>query len=577
MVIHHFNRVISNKWAWGTFAVIICICFAFSDTIVGRGEDDAGMVSKLGEDKIKYPEFNNMLNRVEAAFNSDQAARELVSGAVSAIYGREYKEMEKRERPAFVRKVTWEVLAALATARKNGLEATDSMISEFIAADQRFHVNGVFNQKQYLDMLKRMNRTPGAFEESVREGLTLQTVLSSAVSVSSGLSPLEARRIADDSTDSFTLGWAVVTNSDNVATTDSDLLEYYNSHTNKYVLPDRRSVKYIAVKASDPASYTNIEISTEVLVKAYNASGSRFETEVKGTNGTHKVKKPFDDVKAVLLKEAQVESYLNTVAMDLRNAIYTANTNTVSLVDEIGKKYAVEPRTSPFFSRTGRYALGGLCANVHSFASGATALPETAFKLDPSMPGYRYGFVTAKGKAVYLFELDKKEAGRQASFEEVKKVLGNPALDAKKAKILSEKASKVAEAARKAVAGGAAFDAKLFPGATVTNGVAFSASVEQDLNIPGDVAEAAVKLSSGEVSDFIPSSFEPGNSGYIVYVSSRVAGDKAKVSQLLDNVMAAAGRRTALSTIRAWLAWNLEDMGLQAAKWGEIKKSPAKK
>ena len=36
MVIHHFNRIIRNKWIWGVFAVAISVFFAFDFLFTGR-------------------------------------------------------------------------------------------------------------------------------------------------------------------------------------------------------------------------------------------------------------------------------------------------------------------------------------------------------------------------------------------------------------------------------------------------------------------------------------------------------------------------------------------------------------
>ena len=54
MVIHHFNRIIKNKWVWGVFAVLISAFFAFDFIFDGRGDsrgfDGAG---KLDGETVK--------------------------------------------------------------------------------------------------------------------------------------------------------------------------------------------------------------------------------------------------------------------------------------------------------------------------------------------------------------------------------------------------------------------------------------------------------------------------------------------------------------------------------------------
>ena len=53
MVIHHFNRIIRNKWVWGVFAVLISMFFAFDFIFDGRsdtrGSDGAGKLGDFAE------------------------------------------------------------------------------------------------------------------------------------------------------------------------------------------------------------------------------------------------------------------------------------------------------------------------------------------------------------------------------------------------------------------------------------------------------------------------------------------------------------------------------------------------
>ena len=61
MVIHHFNRIIRNKWVWGVFAVLISMFFAFdfifNDRNDTRGSDGAG---KLAGDTVPSAKFDEV-------------------------------------------------------------------------------------------------------------------------------------------------------------------------------------------------------------------------------------------------------------------------------------------------------------------------------------------------------------------------------------------------------------------------------------------------------------------------------------------------------------------------------------
>ena len=50
MVIHHFNRLIKNKWVWGAFAVAISVFFAFD--FLFRGDSDGGRSSSGAAGKL---------------------------------------------------------------------------------------------------------------------------------------------------------------------------------------------------------------------------------------------------------------------------------------------------------------------------------------------------------------------------------------------------------------------------------------------------------------------------------------------------------------------------------------------
>ena len=59
MVIHHFNRIIRNKWIWGVFAVAISVFFAFDFLFTGRDADprSSGSAGMLGDREVSSKEF----------------------------------------------------------------------------------------------------------------------------------------------------------------------------------------------------------------------------------------------------------------------------------------------------------------------------------------------------------------------------------------------------------------------------------------------------------------------------------------------------------------------------------------
>ena len=67
MVIHHFNRIIRNKWVWGVFAVLISAFFAFDFIFDGRSDTrELGGAGKLGGEKVEGAKFEDVRADVRA-------------------------------------------------------------------------------------------------------------------------------------------------------------------------------------------------------------------------------------------------------------------------------------------------------------------------------------------------------------------------------------------------------------------------------------------------------------------------------------------------------------------------------
>lgn len=110
MVIHHFNRIIRNKWVWGVFAVLISAFFAFDFIFDGRsdarGSDGAGM---LGDEKVKGAKFEEVRADVLAEMRFQ--------------YGREIPI-----KSAQLNEEVWSRLAMLKVAEDLKLTATDDQV-----------------------------------------------------------------------------------------------------------------------------------------------------------------------------------------------------------------------------------------------------------------------------------------------------------------------------------------------------------------------------------------------------------------------------------------------------------------
>ena len=113
MVIHHFNRLIKNKWVWGVFAVAISVFFAFDFLFVSRDGGSGPSVGTLGGKELDAAYFDALVKDARGI-------------------GR---QSDNRMSNAEANREAWRAAAALAVAKAMHLEATDADVREAIRRD----------------------------------------------------------------------------------------------------------------------------------------------------------------------------------------------------------------------------------------------------------------------------------------------------------------------------------------------------------------------------------------------------------------------------------------------------------
>ena len=185
MVIHHFNRIIRNKWVWGVFAILISMFFAFDFIFDGRGDsrgpDGAG---KLGGEVVSRVKFDD--------------ARADVLAEIRLQYGREIPIKAPQ-----INKMVWSRLAMFKVAEDMKLTVTDEDVQNAITKSFKDE-SGVFNNAFYQSVCQRLGWPSERFEAFIRRQILLQRVLS-VVEASSWVSPLEISGGVRDATDKITV------------------------------------------------------------------------------------------------------------------------------------------------------------------------------------------------------------------------------------------------------------------------------------------------------------------------------------------------------------------------------------
>jgi len=546
VVIHHFNRIIKNKWVWGVFAVLISMFFAFDFIFDGRrdtrGSDGAG---KLGGETVPTAKFDEVRADVLAEMRFQ--------------YGREIPI----KAPQLNREV-WSRLAMLKVVDDLKLMAGDDEVREAISRSFQDE-KGVYSAARFQETCARVGWTPERFEAYIRRQISIGRVRGAAESAS-WVSPLELSSGVRDATDKITVRVARFQhkNAASVKLDDAALKAYYESHTNSLALPDLTAVRYVKVPADDAESLKKVAITDDDLHARYDETSDRY-----GTN-------EFEKVKAQVERELRLERAVEAAcdALYARVCPDGAADDGVDRLAQLAKAEKLEVKTSRPFSISGEKFVPGFMVDA------ATVLPDcrdfvaAVSDLDPAEPSARYRAI-AGSNAVYVVGLATNlcTLARVPAYEEITNnaSVRRDALADLKAQDFKKGVDKVREAVLAGLKKTSKFDPKLFGDANVSTSITFVAQTAMRANAFPDarsVVPAAVRLAKGELSELVTTGL-PGN-GVVVYVEDRKPGDAAEVAAAgqMREMMARGQSETA---VRAWNEANMARLGIQPSDWASMK------
>ena len=555
MVIHHFNRIIRNKWIWGVFAVAISVFFAFDFLFTGREADprSSGSAGMLGDREVSSKEFLALSDDVRG-------------------YGRQRNhDLSAPE----VNRRAWEELAALEVAKSLRITATDDEVREAIAHDRSFQgEGGGFNMRLYELVLRENGLTPEMFEAYLKRRLSLMKLARSVLGTAAWVSPMELESAINDVTDRFTVRVAAFTDRDsqNVKLSDAELETFYKENTNSIALPDCVTVKYVRYPADDAKRLAQFKITEDEMRDHYDATSARFETQT--TNGV--ITKKFEEVKGIVEKELQLIASVEAYRTNLLFRIYppeevAVSTAKVDRLEKIAAEDKLPVKTSPRFSPSGAAYVSGFMSRPEAFVRGAdpSAFAAAVAELDPESEDLRYG-VVAGSNAVYLVERATFEKAHVPPFAEAKSIIRPRALADARAKAFKAAVEKQRALAAAALAKGQPFDAKTLAAQSVTTSITFSVSSLQRDSFTDSryVAGATMKLGKGQISEFI--STPNPTRGLLVYVENRVPGDAAEAQMVRMQLRDELSSIAAGGVPAAWNRWNLERLGFTTTQVSSV-------
>ena len=564
MVIHHFNRLIKNKWVWGVFAVAISVFFAFDFLFVGRDGGSGPSVGTLGGKDLDAASFDALVRDARGI-------------------GR---QSDGRLSNAEANRLAWRAAAALAVAKEAHLEATDADVREAILRDPSFRDGDAFDNVKYERLLRENGLTPPMFEAYLRRRLTLQKVQSVVLGSAAWVSPTELSEAVNDYTDAFTVRVASYVDKafDKVTLDDKALEAYYQANTNAFALPDCVQVKFARFQADAPARLAQFKITDDEMHDHYDATSARFETT--GTNGVTTTK-TFEEVKPILERELQVIASVEAYRTNLLARVYppdekAAADNAVDRLAQIAAEDKVKVQTSGRFSLDGRF-VKGFMVRASDVVRDCPDFLSTVAELDVDSAITRYG-VAAGTNAVYLVErvpfpardadgavtTNAFEKTHVPSFAEAKDIIRGDALEDARAKAFKARVEKARALAAAGLAKGAPADAKLFGAVSMTTSIVFSVSAmpHEGLADAMYVAPATMKLAKGQISDFVPTANK--RRGLLVYVEDRKPGDAAQAEMSRAQLRDDLSRGAAMALATTWQDWNLDRIGYETTAGSSV-------
>jgi peptidyl-prolyl cis-trans isomerase D len=171
--------------------------------------------------------------------------------------------------------------AALAEARRQGIDVSDSEVAQRIVSIPAFQENGQFiGQARYAALL-RMQRPPMTaeeFEDSLRRSIVvdkLRSALTDWVTVGDKDVAQEFKRRNEKVKVDLVLFPADKYRAD-VAVTDAELQSYFDSHKEQYRIGERRKIKYLLIDVDALRGRT--PVTSREIEKSYNDNIEMYST-----------------------------------------------------------------------------------------------------------------------------------------------------------------------------------------------------------------------------------------------------------------------------------------------------------
>ena len=530
MFIYHFNRLIRNRILWGVFAVIIALAFVGAGSCF-RQPERGQSAGKINGKAITLNDFSLTVQ----AIRGFGANRDNESSAA---------EVDRR---------AWEQIAARELAGENGLSTHPEEVRNALLEAPGFQGPNGFDENVYQMVLRQQGLSPEIYEKLVSQQIALMKN-AALVQTANWISPMELEDELAAMTDQFTVRTVAISNkfaTQKMKLTNDDYLKFYEENKESFALPDRVSVRYIEMPASNYIA--SVTISLDDMQQYYD---DNINTYQRSTTNDTSVTIPFDEVKDEIEKALQLEEAIYCAETNLKFTIYgaLAGSENISL-EQIAARNSLKVQDSPLFS----------ASDALPWAQNPDDFISTAFELDPQREDTRYGVVAGTDKVYILEQLEKSDA-HTPKFEDVLDDIKPRALAKARTDAFKEYSDKLSEEMSDLMKQGKSFaEAAQAKAMNVSTSITYSVNMirGQQFKNSFSIAYGAMKLKKGEISEAIPTS---ATESVLVYVEDRKPGDALAAEMMRPQVRTGISRRQGADTFGEWLTWNLKQQDFKPTR-----------
>ncbi len=530
MFIYHFNRLIRSRILWGFFAIIIAVAFVAVDSCFKSpsGPQNAGVINGK---KIPFTQFEQTVQAIRG-------------------FGR---NRDTETSANVVDRKAWEQIAARQTAEKNGMSSSKEEVRASLREIPGFQSANGFDINRYRMILAEQGLTPAMYEQLVSHQLAM---MKSAALVESAtwIAPMELEDELAAMTDRFTVQVATVSNRFSqieMRLTEEDMRKFYEENKASFALPDRISVRYIAIPVSNFLSSVTVP---EGDLQEYYDSHTETYSRTTTNNTTETI--PFAEVRSKILAELQLEEARycasTTVTFNIYGKLANAGSNALNIVAAQEK---LTVKTSPLFGAEDTLYW---VENSKEFANGA-------FELDPDRTDARFGIVKGDN-FVYVIEPIERSPAHTPTYETVLNDLRPRAMAKARSEAFKSYAKELRTDLRKLIDEGKSFaDACRAKALNVSTSITYTVGDIQNQKFENSfsIAYGAMTLKKGDLSEAVPAS---AVQSLFIYVENRQPGDALAAEMMRSQIRSGIARRRNSDLFSEWLTWNLSKQDFKPAR-----------